>query len=216
MARRQKKYHYIYKTTCNVNGKYYIGMHSTDNLDDSYVGSGKRLWNSINYHGRENHTKEILEFCENRAELKKREAEIVNEQLINEELCMNLKTGGDGGFTSEEHRSKFLDAASKTRIHMIMDPSEAGVKGGSTTFKRYGTNQKIFKNRCDWNGREHSDETKKKMSETKKGKGTGKANSQYGTCWITNGEVNKKVNKEELEQYLHSNEGWRTGRVIKK
>lgn len=30
MARRQKKYHYIYKTTCTVNGKYYIGMHSTE------------------------------------------------------------------------------------------------------------------------------------------------------------------------------------------
>lgn len=29
-------------------------MHSTDNLDDGYVGSGKRLWNSIKKHGKEN------------------------------------------------------------------------------------------------------------------------------------------------------------------
>ena len=94
MARRQKKYHYIYKTTCNVNGKYYIGMHSTDNLEDGYLGSGKRLWYSINYHGKENHTKKILEFLKNRKELKKREKEIVNEQLLSEELCMNLKLGG--------------------------------------------------------------------------------------------------------------------------
>ena len=73
MARRQKKYHYIYKTTCIVNGKYYIGMHSTDSLNDGYLGSGKRLWRSINYHSKDKHKKVILEFCVDREELKKRE-----------------------------------------------------------------------------------------------------------------------------------------------
>jgi len=43
MPRKQKKYHYIYKTTNILNYKFYIGMHSTDDLDDGYVGSGKRL-----------------------------------------------------------------------------------------------------------------------------------------------------------------------------
>ena len=84
MARRQKKYHYIYKTTCLLNNKFYFGMHSTDNLNDGYLGSGKRLWYSLNYHGKENHIKEIIEFCENREILKKREKEIVNEQLLSE------------------------------------------------------------------------------------------------------------------------------------
>ena len=40
---KKHKYHYIYKTTCNVTGKYYIGMHSTSNLNDGYIGSGRRL-----------------------------------------------------------------------------------------------------------------------------------------------------------------------------
>jgi hypothetical protein len=61
-----RKYHYIYKITCNVSNRYYIGMHSTDNLEDGYFGSGKRLWFSINYHGKKNHSKEILEFLESR------------------------------------------------------------------------------------------------------------------------------------------------------
>lgn len=35
-----RKYHYIYKITRNQDGKFYVGMHSTDDLDDGYFGSG--------------------------------------------------------------------------------------------------------------------------------------------------------------------------------
>ena len=62
MARKEKKYHFIYKTTNLLSGKYYIGMHSTDNLDDGYLGSGRRLRYSINKYGKESHKREIIEF----------------------------------------------------------------------------------------------------------------------------------------------------------
>ena len=70
MPRKQHSHHYIYKTTCTVTGRYYIGMHSTSNLEDGYVGSGKRLWLSIRKYGLENHEREILEFLEDRNALK--------------------------------------------------------------------------------------------------------------------------------------------------
>ena len=31
---KEKKFNFIYKTTCQITGRYYIGMHSTDNLDE--------------------------------------------------------------------------------------------------------------------------------------------------------------------------------------
>ncbi|MEK6828592.1 MAG: hypothetical protein AABY15_00550 [Nanoarchaeota archaeon] len=218
MARKSKRYHYIYKITCSVTGRYYIGMHSTDKLEDGYFGSGKRLWFSINYHGKENHTKEILEFCENRKELAKREREIVNQQLINEELCMNLVVGGEGGrgFTPEQQRLNAEKSNARQRILRKTDPewakkeSENISKGNKKAYEE-GKRERIYFYDC--NGRLHNEETKKKigikMSEIQKGEG----NSQFGTYWITKDDINKKIKKEELETYIQ--EGWRKGRKLK-
>ena len=108
MARKEKNIHYIYKTTCNVTGRWYIGIHSTSNLEDAYMGSGLRLRRSIRKYGVENHFKEILEFFDTREELVNREKEVVNFELIEEDLCMNLVAGGNGGFISVDGYKKVL------------------------------------------------------------------------------------------------------------
>jgi len=122
MARKQHKYHYIYRTTCSITGKYYVGMHSAVKLNDGYLGSGKVLRRSIRKYGKENHTFEILQFCDSREDLPTKEAEIVNEQLLTDPLCMNLRLGGsgnNGGFMSsgwkmppmtDEHRRNMIIA----------------------------------------------------------------------------------------------------------
>lgn len=92
-----RKYFFIYKTINLLNGKWYIGMHTTSNLKDGYLGSGKYLRYSIRKHGKENFKCEILEFLENIESLTIREKEIVNFELLKEPLCMNLKEGGIGG-----------------------------------------------------------------------------------------------------------------------
>ena len=79
MPRKQYTIHYIYKTTCIPTGRFYVGMHSTFDTNDGYLGSGKILWRSIQKYGEKNHKKKILEFCKDRPELRKREKEIVNE-----------------------------------------------------------------------------------------------------------------------------------------
>ena len=211
MARKEKKYHYIYKTTNIINGKYYIGMHSTNNLDDGYMGSGKRLWYSINYHGKDNHVCEILEHCDTRKELKEREREIVNEELLSEDLCMNLQVGGQGGFSSEEHRKKCQEAggeATKEKFNSdvkFKNIALSNLKKGRVKLFESGAYKKEGKGK----GRKHSEETKLKMSESSKGQGSGSSNSQYGTCWITNEVENKKIKRGDLIP-----EGWRLGRKM--
>lgn len=214
MARAEKKYNYIYKITCNITNRFYIGMHSTDNLNDGYFGSGKRLWFSINYYGKENHTKEILEYYGTRIELKLREKEIVTKELIKEDLCMNLKEGGEGGFRSEEHKEKFIEASKKTRIHLLLKDNDKLKEKCSKIFslrmKKMHSEGKINYNTFE--GKSHSDETKQLISEIKKGTGIGETNSQYGTCWITKNDINKKIKKEDLDTYL--NNGWLKGRKV--
>lgn len=64
-----------------------------------------------------------------------------------------------------------------------------------------------------WSGRKHTIESKEKMSKTHKLNGyqQGDKNSQYGTCWITDGIVNKKIKKDEIE--IYTNQGWYKGRI---
>lgn len=185
-------------------------MHSTDDLKDGYLGSGKRLWFSINYHGRQNHTKEIIEFCSTRERLKIREREIVNEQLISENLCMNLMVGGQGGIINEEHQKKMRAGASKWMRGQWKN-KEFSKKMNKLSGERMMQHHKDGKITVpDWTGKKHSEESIKLMSEKAKER-TGSKNSQFGTCWITKDGANKKIKKEEIDIYL--NLGWNKGRV---
>tara|TARA_R110000868_G_scaffold76573_6_gene220181 strand:- start:11749 stop:12228 length:480 start_codon:yes stop_codon:yes gene_type:complete len=90
----EKKYHFIYKTTSKFNGKFYIGMHSTNDLEDGYMGSGTKLLKDIKQYGADRYTKEILEFAYSREELMKLESEILTEDVANNWYCLNKITGG--------------------------------------------------------------------------------------------------------------------------
>jgi len=150
----QRKFHIIYKTTCSVTGKWYIGMHSTDKIDDGYKGSGTHLWHSIKKYGKENHTTEILEYLSDRKSLAARE-EVLIAEAKKDPKCMNIARGGEGYYdrppTAEETKAK-LSAASKNYVR---------------TPEWY---EKIVESRKKNGTNLHTAETKKRLSEVQTGK----------------------------------------------
>lgn len=205
------KFYFIYKTTNLKNEKFYIGVHETYNIHDGYLGSGKRFRNSLYYHGKENFKREILEFFDNSESMYNKEKEIVNEDLLKNPKCLNIGIGGHGGFSKADcirggrttgliHKNKMInDVEYKKRIRKI----------ASDKLKKMWRDGLMLSEWRDWTGKSHSEESKKKMSESKKGIGVGKSNSQYGTHWITDNIVNKKIKSgDEIPN------GYHTGRTI--
>lgn len=91
-----KKYNYFYKITNNLNGHFYYGIHSTDRLDDGYMGSGERLKYAYKKYGVENFSKEIIKFFNTRKDAFEYEGEIVTEELVKNNECYNSTVGGIG------------------------------------------------------------------------------------------------------------------------
>lgn len=98
---KQHTHHYVYRIV-RSDGKYYIGVHSTDYLDDDYLGSGKVMKRSLKKHGATNHSKQIIMFHETRALAMLHEGELVNEQTLQDPNCMNIIRGGGGTYDTSK------------------------------------------------------------------------------------------------------------------
>ena len=212
MPRKKSNIHYLYKTICLITGRYYIGIHSTNNLEDDYMGSGKRLRRSIRKYGVENHKKEILEFFENRELLVEREKERITPEMITDKNCMNIQPGGGGGFSSEQQRINSNKSHLKQKYLRENDiewVKKKSKKISSSLLLQYENGERDKKYFFDWSGKNHNDDTKRKIGEINSIKQKGNNNSQFGTCWMTNGIENKKIKKDSKIP-----QGWYVGRKI--
>lgn len=100
--------HFIYKTT-HKNGKYYIGRHSTDNLNDGYVGSGK--WpRSIK--DKTSLTREILEYADDIDSLIILEGEYLT-RYYGKPGCMNGNINPVGFSTGDQNPMRNPETVSK-------------------------------------------------------------------------------------------------------
>lgn len=87
-------YHCVYKTVNQINEYFYIGVHSTRNIYDDYLGSGNRLKHAIRKYGKENFQKEIIAVFNTKEEALSYEFEMVNEITLSNTYCYNLTIGG--------------------------------------------------------------------------------------------------------------------------
>lgn len=180
-------YKYIYKTVNLLNGRSYVGQHSTNKEYDSYIGSGSELKEDIKKYGINNFLKGIIEYCNNQEELNEREKYWINKfDTINNgyNIC---KGGGDfpilygekNGFFNKKHSKETKMILSQKRIER--EPWNKGKKGlQKATEKQKKIASERHSGEGNWNygrkgelsqnfGLKRSNETKLKISESKKG-----------------------------------------------
>ena len=185
----------------------------TKNLDDGYMGSGKRLGYANKKHGIENFKKEILSTHETPEEMFAEEARIVDDELLKRDDVYNLVCGGKGSFRgsngewigkSNWHKANPVEALRKKMLDPIFKIKYS--KTRSIAMKK----QLAISNH--WIGKSHSESSKLLISKAMEGKQSGSKNSQFGSCWITKDLVSKKIKSEDLQEFL--NIGWERGRKM--
>ena len=152
--RQTFKNYYLYRITNLRNGKIYIGVHQTYNLNDGYMGSGKLLKSDYRKYGKECFRKEILEFFSNQEDMYMREYEVVNEDFISRSDVYNMSLGGGGT------RMVGRPAWNKGK-----HPSEESRRKMSEAHKG-----KVAWNKWKKGVQSMSEETRRKMSEAHKGR----------------------------------------------
>lgn len=149
------KYFYMYKIINNHNGKFYIGVRSSKKKpeDDKYMGSGKRLKDAYKCYGKNSFSKIVMEIFENSIDMFAKEAEIVNEEFVNDPMTYNMCLGGFGGdhWSYLENREDQINKRRETK------------KKSDTALTVEQRKQKY--SRTHWIGRKHKESTLQKQSD---------------------------------------------------
>lgn len=212
-------FHIVYKTINKVNGMFYIGKHSTENINDLYLGSGTRINHAIKKYGRENFTKEILFVFEDESSALLMESKIISDLQIPNPNCYNICPIGSG------QKQKGISLSEQTRQKII---DNNGMRGKTHTDEAKAKISATHKGKSNWHkGKIRSEHTKQKISKARIGMKftdehraniskvtTGSNNSNYGKCWITKDGINMKIKKEEIDFYIGL--GYSKGRYFKK
>jgi hypothetical protein len=217
----------VYKTTNLKNAKFYLGSHKTVNPNDSYLGSGTLLLRAVAKYGEENFKKEVLFVYDNEKEMFDKEIEVV-EAAKGDKLCYNLRRGGSGGFDwiNQNGLSGQAEGAIKGSKMLIeklkSDPEFAktmrniaaeGRKKKDLLFNEDPTFRKreLARLRTYWPGRKHKKESKRRISETKKGTGVGSENSVFGKVCMRHPVTKKKIRVAPEKVEALKMEGWQVG-----
>lgn len=178
----ERKYFTVYKITNNKNGKFYIGVHSTFDLNDGYMGSGIHISNAIKKYSLENFTKEYLFFA-----LTEQDAFYIEKELIVlGSMSYNIANGGEGGNVfsnlSEEQKEhqRILGSINSKKFWNNITPEQykrkqeiarniAKTRDNAFLIER-NKNIKYFGEKNHFFGKKHTLESKEKMRLVKLGK----------------------------------------------
>ena len=154
----------IYKITNLINNKKYIGMDTHNN--PNYFGSGTLIQKAIKKYGKENFTKEILEYCNSIEELESKETYWINHfNALTDKNYYNLEDNRKRGINPFANKSK----AELKEIFNKINTKERAKKIGLSNKKPkpQGFGKKMSKVHT---GRKRSNESKLKQSKSLAGR----------------------------------------------
>lgn len=187
-----------------ITNEYYIGKHYTENLNDGYLGSGSKFTEDVKKYGKENFFRNILQFCKSYDEMNEAESKWINENTMNDPMCLNLKTGGEYNVKISNELRKIYSKGNLGRKHSEETKRKLSEIQNSPEMKE---KQRIAHlGKTPWNKGQknvYSDETKQKMSEAKRGEKHffyGKHHTEETKKKI--GEANKGNHSEEHKKRI--------------
>jgi group I intron endonuclease len=182
-----------------VNGKIYIGKHSTKDINDRYMSSSKLIKSAMKKYGKHNFTKEVLFICDSSDEAYEKEKELVNEDFIKRKDVYNVRVGGDAG--PDQTGWKHTDEA-KQKI----SKASKGIKKTEEHKKNYSA---AAKKRDPEKQREMVDKMNSKgktQEQIQKQK-----ESMLGRIWMNFNDTSALVKSNDVDIYLEN--GWVKGRT---
>lgn len=222
----------VYQITNLFNNKIYIGVHSTDNLDDGYMGSGTYIKKAIKKHGKENFQFTVLHYCKTLEEAYNIEGEYVTEEFVKRRDTYNMNIGGlkppsaKGRKLSQETIDKIMATKIKNDTLKHSEESKAKMRDGrrkgrdmsiqTTTAKLVNTGKKqnpesVEKRAKKIRGVPKSTEHKEKLRRANLGRETSEYQKQRAS------EANKgKVLSEETKEKMSKNNCNNNSEVRKK
>ena len=99
--------HIVYKTTNLVNNKIYIGIHSTNDINDGYLGSGRAFLDAVAFYGKQSFVREVLYVFDTREAAAIKESEIVTSDFVLSENTYNIIVGGSNRILPKIRKKKY-------------------------------------------------------------------------------------------------------------
>lgn len=197
----EKLVHYTYIIR-HINGKYYVGRHSTNNLDDGYMGSGKWV-RSIK--DKSTLTKHIIAFYDNVEKLKIAEQELID-KYWDDEYCKNYSKSSSGAaHGSDNHMfGKIVSDETKQKLSIAGIGRKLSLESKKKcSVTKIGELNPMYGKRGELNPmfgtiRNHSEETRQKIS---KGN-SGDKHWNYGNTGNCNEETRQKMSTSHMGKIL--------------
>lgn len=203
----------IYKTTCLITGKIYIGQHkifSEKTLDPWYLGSGPTLLREIEKYGKENFKREILkDYIPSRKLLNVWEYIFTKKyKSTDPKIGYNIVCGSTSGMNCDTYFTSLPEVREKIRQSKIGNKNPRyGVKEGEETRKKKSSSM-LGKNKGKL-----SDEHKKKLSIAKKGKKLSEIHKQHIREAML--ETKREYSEEGLKKISETHKGKKVSNVTK-